>query len=92
MTGAERIDAILAELSLEERLAQRPVAAWLPVLGLSLPAAYRAIAEGRLGCVKHDGKQRKGGRGRAGKVCLTWEHVAPFLAARWVVATKESKR
>ena len=88
MTGPDRVDAILAGLSLEERLRQRPVKSWVDdgVLGLSLPAAYRAIAEGRLGCVKHDGKQRKGGRGRAGKVCLTWAHVAPFLAARWIDA------
>jgi hypothetical protein len=90
VTGGERVESILAGLTLEERLAQKPVKAWLPVLGLSLPAAYRAVAEGRLGCVKHDGKQRKGGRGRAGKVCLTWAHVAPFLAARWIDA-KETR-
>ncbi|MHB1046657.1 MAG: hypothetical protein ACYC4P_11660 [Thermoanaerobaculia bacterium] len=91
MTGSARLDAILAGLSIEERLAQKPVKAWLPVLGLSLPATYRALADGRLGHVKHDGTTRKGGRGRSGKVTLSWEHVAPFLAARWVDA-KEPKR
>lgn len=84
MTISERVEAILAGLSLEERLRQRPVKEWLDVLGLSLPAAYRAISEGRLGHLKHDGAKRKGGRGRAGKVTLSWATVAPFLAERWV--------
>jgi len=88
VTTAERVEAILAGLTLEERLRQRPVKDWLDVLGLSLPAAYRAIAEGRLGHVKHPGKLRKGGRGRAGKVTLCWEIVAPFLAERWVDARR----
>lgn len=84
MTSAERVEALLAGLTLEERLRQRPVREWLDVLGLSLPTVYRMIAEGRLGCLKFDGKVRKGGRGRAGKVMLCWETVAPFLADRWV--------
>jgi len=89
VTSAERVEAILSGLTLEERLAQRPVKAWLDVLGLSLPAAYRAIAEGRLGCLKHDGKPRRGGRGRSGKVTLSWAVVAPFLAERWIDARRE---
>lgn len=90
MTIPERVEAILSGLTLEERLRQRPVKAWVEegVLGLSVPSAYRAIAEGRLGCVKHDGTKRRGGRGRSGKVGLTWQHVAVFLAERWVDAQR----
>lgn len=88
MTTAERVETILSGLTLEERLRQRPVKDWLDVLGLSLPATYRAIAEGRLGCLKHDGRARKGGRGRSGKVTLSWAVVAPFLAERWVDARR----
>ena len=75
--AAELMDA--ADIKGEARVSARPLKEWLPVLGLSLPAAYRLVETGSLRHLKHAGKTRRG-RGRAGAVRVRAIDVFEFVA------------
>lgn len=65
-TRDERLHALLAGVPLAERLRLLPAAEAATLLGVSVPTIYRYASEGRLAHVKSEGRERRGGRGRAG--------------------------
>lgn len=67
MTVADRVAELLAAVPVVEQLRGGDVDAAAEFLGLSRAAVYRLIEDGRLDCVKLEGRQRRG-RGRAGSV------------------------
>ncbi len=85
-TRAERVAELLAGVPPVERFRGMTVEEAAPILGVSAPTVYRLHAEGKLGGVKGDGAERKGGRGRSGTLRIRLLDIVEFQVAHEVGA------
>jgi excisionase family DNA binding protein len=75
---SERVAELLNGVPVEEQLRCREVPDAAKLLGVSPATLYRLISEDRIGRVKLAGKQRRGGRGRAGSVRVRLIDIVEF--------------
>ena len=77
MTVSERVAELLANVPIEAQLRGREVEEASTILGEASTTTYRRVASGELGCVKVEGRVRKG-KGRAGSVRIRLIDIVEF--------------
>ena len=74
-------------MTFEQRMALLTARAAAPLLGVGIAGTYRLASSGRLPYVKLAGKERKGGRGRAGAIRFRLCDVIAFQVENEVGAS-----
>jgi hypothetical protein len=86
----ERVQQLLAGVSIEDILRGREVEEAARILGDAVPTTYRRVSSGELGHIKIEGRARKG-KGRAGSVRIRLLDIVTFQVRNEVAPGASTK-